>query len=146
MKIPELGHTQMHLLLHSQLLLYRPFNLFSRLFAMFRLCETSFWRKRTTRGSAGRLEISCSFWCRGLASLCASFGIPETSRPTFLHMRCSRPWCSAARRTSKLPSKVILLYPWVHTVLYSARTFDWWGFISPSLLLAIGLAGSQCWT
>lgn len=104
----------MHLLLNIQLLLYHPLNLFLRLFAMFHLCETSFWRRRTTRGSAGHLEISCSFWCRGLANLCASFGIPETSRPTFLHTRCCRLWCSAARRTSKLPSKVM---PWA-TSLY----------------------------
>lgn len=136
----------MHLLLIFNYYFFTLCNLFLRLFATFHLCETSFWRRRTTRRSAGHLEISCSFWCRGLANLCASFGIPETSRPTFLRTRCCRLWCSAAKRTSKLPSKVMSWAMSLYCLYYiwriSAGTVHWWGKsqIQPYFLLNVTFA------
>lgn len=82
--------------------------LLHRLFLTFRLCETTSWRRKTTRASAGhQVTLWCS-WCRGLVSLCVNFGTRETSRPTCRPTRCCRLWCFAARRTSKLQSKVML--------------------------------------
>lgn len=82
------------------------FHCFRRPSPMSRPCGTTSWKRKTTGGSAGRRATSCFCWCRGLGSWCVSFGIRETSRPTCLLMRCCRPWCCAARKTSKSPSKV----------------------------------------
>lgn len=86
----------------------RYFPLLFRPFPMFLPCGTTSWRRKTTGGSAGHQETSCFCWCRGSGSSCVNFGIRETSRPTCLPTRCCRPWCCAARRTSKLPSKVMV--------------------------------------
>lgn len=78
----------------------------SRLFPMFHLCETTSWRRKTTRGSADHQGTSCFSWSRGSVSWCANFGIQETSRLTCLPTRCCKLLCCAARRLFKLPSKV----------------------------------------
>lgn len=85
-------------------------NCFLRPFPMSRPCGTIFWRRRTTGKSAGRPVTSCSCLYRGLANSCVNFGIQETSRPTCLLMRCYRLWCCAARKTSKSPSRVKMIF------------------------------------
>lgn len=77
---------------------------------MFHLCETTSWKRKTTRESAGHQGTSCFSWSRGLGSWCANFGIQETLRRTCPHMRCCRPSCCAARKHFKLLSRVFHLY------------------------------------